>query len=48
MYAEDAEKRLHNLSERELNVSKSSLDIPDDEKRLIKCQEYVERMHASK
>jgi hypothetical protein len=47
MYAEDAEQKLRVLSEQELVVSKNGLDIPDDDKRLLKCQEYVESHHGA-
>jgi hypothetical protein len=46
MYAENAEARLHDLNERALELSKSGASIPDRDKRLLKCQQYVEMHHG--
>lgn len=48
VYAPDAGERLRSLSSRELDASKNALDIRDDDKRLLKCQEYVERQHGAR
>jgi hypothetical protein len=47
MYAEDAEEKLRDLSEQELSASKAGLEVPDDDDRLVKCQEYVESQHGA-
>ncbi|MGA2476553.1 MAG: hypothetical protein ABSF73_08035 [Terriglobia bacterium] len=47
VYAEDAEQKLRALSEQELSASKNGLDIPDDDKRLLKWQQYVESQHGA-
>jgi hypothetical protein len=44
MYAEDTEEKLRGLAQRELKLSKSSLDIGDDNKLLLKCQDYAENL----
>ncbi len=47
MYSDQAAARLAELSDRVLELGKSSAIIPYKEKRMRKCQRYVERQHAT-
>jgi hypothetical protein len=45
MYSPDAICRLRELQEKEAEISKSSTAIPDNERAMLKWQEYIERQH---
>lgn len=46
MYAPDAPERLHALEDKEAELSKSSMAIPNNERAMLKWQDYVTRQHG--